>query len=69
MSSDTATVSYTSGGLPRFHLPLPSREETCIFALRPLSNTIGDLARAIQEEDRGVDRVAFLSPGEFQSYI
>ncbi|VDD79661.1 unnamed protein product, partial [Mesocestoides corti] len=56
-----ASVTLTPGGLPRFHVPLPSRSETCIFALRPLSNTIGDLVKAIQEEDKGVDRVVFLS--------
>ncbi|CUT98976.1 coiled coil domain containing protein 109A [Echinococcus multilocularis] len=55
-----ASVTLTPGGLPRFHVPLPSRDETCIFALRPLSNTVGDLVKAIEAEDKGVDRVAFL---------
>ncbi|KAM7536442.1 hypothetical protein Aperf_G00000085545 [Anoplocephala perfoliata] len=58
--SKEASVTLTPGGLPRFHIPLPSRDETCIFSLRPLSNTIGDLTRAIEDEDKGIDRVAFL---------
>lgn len=60
ISNKEASVTLTSGGLPRFHIPLPSRNETCIFSLRPLSNTVGDLVKAIENEDKGVDRVAFL---------
>ncbi|VDO05158.1 unnamed protein product [Rodentolepis nana] len=60
ISNKEASVTLTSGGLPRFHIPLPSRDETCIFSLRPLSNTVGDLVKAIENEDKGVDRVAFL---------
>nr|CDS25318.2 coiled coil domain containing protein 109A [Hymenolepis microstoma] len=60
ISNKEASVTLTSGGLPRFHIPLPSRDETCIFSLRPLSNTVGDLVKAIENEDKGIDRVAFL---------
>ncbi|VDL15978.1 unnamed protein product, partial [Hymenolepis diminuta] len=59
-SNKEASVTLTPGGLPRFHIPLPSRDETCIFSLRPLSNNVGDLVKAIENEDRGIDRVAFL---------
>ena len=59
-----ASVTMTSGGLPRFHIPLPSRDETCIFTLRPISNTVGDLVKAIEDEDKGIDRVAFLGTGQ-----
>lgn len=37
--------------------------------MRPLSNTIGDLVKAIEEEDKGIDRVAFLGSGKFSKRI
>ncbi|KAM3175893.1 hypothetical protein ACTXT7_007611 [Hymenolepis weldensis] len=63
ISNKEASVTLTPGGLPRFHIPLPSRDETCIFSLRPLSNNVGDLVKAIENEDKGIDRVAFLGKG------
>lgn len=41
-----------------FLIPLPSRHERCQFILKPISHSLGDLARFIQEEDHGIDRVA-----------
>ncbi len=55
------------GGLPVISLPLPSRREKCQFTLKPISNTLGDLIKYIQDEDRGVDRVVAYSIGK--SYI
>ncbi len=51
-------------GLPVVVLPLPSRRERCQFTLKPITHTLGDLLNFIQEEDKGVDRLAVYSPGE-----
>lgn len=51
------TVSYDRG-LVAVSLKLPSRLEQCRFTLRPLTDTLGDFVRYIQEEDHGVDFVA-----------
>ncbi|CAH8493335.1 unnamed protein product [Dicrocoelium dendriticum] len=48
-------------GLPNLYVPLPSRKETCVFILKPLQHTLGDLASFIKSEDHGVDHVAFLN--------
>ncbi|BHF75465.1 hypothetical protein SprV_0501856100 [Sparganum proliferum] len=61
-SAEPAAQVVLTNGLPRFHIPLPSRKETCVFTMRPLSNTVGDLIEAIREEDKGIDRIALLSP-------
>ncbi|VDK82834.1 unnamed protein product [Dibothriocephalus latus] len=61
-SAEPAAQVVLTNGLPRFHIPLPSRKETCVFTMRPLSNTVGDLIEAIQQEDKGIDRIALLSP-------
>lgn len=49
------TVTYQRG-LPNITLPLPSRKEYCIFALKPITCTVGDFIDMIKNEDRGVDR-------------
>ncbi len=51
-------------GLPVFTMPLPSRKEKCQFTLKPITDTVGDLLNFIQDEDKGVDRVAVYSTGE-----
>ena len=43
-------------GLPHITIPLPSREEKCVFALKPISNNVGDFLAMLKEEDRGIDR-------------
>ncbi|XP_021947418.1 calcium uniporter protein, mitochondrial [Folsomia candida] len=48
-------------GLPQFTIPLPSRRERCRFIVKPLTNSVGDLLNMIKHEDRGVDRISFLS--------
>ena len=37
-------------------MPLPSRRERCEFTLRPLSHTVKDFLKDIQEEDKGIER-------------
>ena len=43
-------------GLPHVTVPLPSRNELCVFALKPISNTVGDWLEMLRQEDRGIDR-------------
>ena len=43
-------------GLPHVTVPLPSRNELCVFALKPVSNTVGDWLEMLKQEDRGIDR-------------
>jgi len=50
-------VRYENG-LPILAVPLPSRGERCVFTLKPITNTLEDFCKFIQDEDRGVDRVA-----------
>merc|ERR1711976_993631 len=48
-------------GLPHLTVPLPSRNEPCIFVLKPITHTIGDLAMMLKTEDHGIDRVIIRS--------
>ena len=49
-----ATVSVeVVQGLPHLTVPLPSRNEPCIFVLKPVTNTIGDLIMMLKTEDHG----------------
>ncbi|KAA0200638.1 Mitochondrial calcium uniporter, partial [Fasciolopsis buskii] len=66
LSSLTAASSQTvdvvvENGLPHFRIPLPSRRETCVFTVKPLQHTVGDLVKFIMSEDHGVDHVSFLN--------
>lgn len=51
------TVQYRDG-LPVVSVPLPSRRESCEFTLKPISHTVSDFLRFIQDEDGGIDRVS-----------
>lgn len=53
---DEATVEMEQG-LPHLTVPLPSRNEPCIFVLKPVTHTIGDLVAMLKLEDPGIDRV------------
>jgi len=44
-------------GLPHLTVTLPSRHEQCVFVLRPVTHTVGDLIDMLQQEDAGIDRV------------
>lgn len=43
-------------GLPHVTVPLPSRSEPCIFALRPVTHSVGDFLNMLKLEDPGIDR-------------
>jgi len=43
-------------GLPHITVTLPSRQEKCVFALKPISNTVGDFLDMLKLEDKGIDR-------------
>lgn len=42
-------------------MPLPSRNEKCQFALRPVSHNVGDFLHMLRAEDKGIDRAAVLN--------
>lgn len=42
-------------------MPLPSRNEKCQFALRPVSHNVGDFLQMLKSEDKGIDRAAILN--------
>jgi len=48
-------------GLPQITVPLPSRQEKCVFALKPISNTVGDFLEMLKDEDRGIDRAVVMN--------
>lgn len=54
------TVRYIRG-LPHVTVPLPSRNEKCQFALRPISHSVGDFLQMLLAEDKGIDRAAVLN--------
>ncbi|PAV89778.1 hypothetical protein WR25_22432 [Diploscapter pachys] len=45
-------------GLPVVTVPLPSRQESCQFSMRPLSDSVGSLCEALKSEDKGLDVVS-----------
>uniref|UniRef100_A0A1I7WEF5 Calcium uniporter protein n=1 Tax=Heterorhabditis bacteriophora TaxID=37862 RepID=A0A1I7WEF5_HETBA len=55
--SPPVTIQFKYG-LPLLTVLLPSRQESCQFSLRPLSDTVGSFCRNLQQEDRGLDYVA-----------
>jgi len=52
----TLTDINIVNGLPHITVPLPSRDEHCVFALKPISNTVGDFLEMLKDEDKGIDR-------------
>ena len=59
---DTSSVNVqVVQGLPHLTVPLPSRNEPCIFVLKPVTHTIGDLIMMLKTEDHGIDRVTIKS--------
>ncbi|KAL1023793.1 hypothetical protein UPYG_G00046230 [Umbra pygmaea] len=48
-------------GRPVLAVPLPSRQENCLFFLRPMLMTVGDLLHELQREDPGVTTASVLS--------
>ncbi|KAG8552003.1 hypothetical protein GDO81_004374 [Engystomops pustulosus] len=58
--SDDVTVVYQNG-FPVITVNLPSRQEKCRFTLKPISDSVGVFLNQLQNEDRGIDRVAIYS--------
>ncbi|XP_031618592.1 calcium uniporter protein, mitochondrial isoform X2 [Contarinia nasturtii] len=54
------TIKYIRG-LPHVTVPLPSRNEKCQFALRPVSHNVGDFLQMLLAEDKGIDRAAVMN--------
>ncbi|XP_073840369.1 mitochondrial calcium uniporter isoform X2 [Musca autumnalis] len=59
-NSGDVSVEYIQG-LPHLTIPLPSRNEKCRFALKPVSHRVGDLINMLKTEDRGIDRATILN--------
>ncbi|XP_034134193.1 calcium uniporter protein, mitochondrial isoform X1 [Drosophila guanche] len=58
--NDDIFVEYVNG-MPHMTVRLPSRNELCQFALKPISHNVGDLLSMLREEDRGIDRAAVIN--------
>ncbi|XP_048419746.1 calcium uniporter protein, mitochondrial isoform X2 [Stegostoma tigrinum] len=61
VTSNDVSVVYQNG-LPVLSVMLPSRRERCQFTLRPISDSVGIFLKQLQEEDKGIDRVAIYTP-------
>ncbi|XP_076818825.1 calcium uniporter protein, mitochondrial-like [Clavelina lepadiformis] len=48
---------FYRNGMPVINVPLPSRQETCSFTLRPVSSTVGDFIQNVKDEDKGIDQI------------
>lgn len=59
-SGGEVTVKYIQG-LPHITVPLPSRNEKCRFALKPVSHKVLNLIEMLKLEDPGVDRAIILN--------
>ncbi|XP_017842503.1 calcium uniporter protein, mitochondrial isoform X3 [Drosophila busckii] len=59
-SGEDIFVEYVSG-MPHLTVRLPSRNELCQFALKPISHNVGHLLAMLKEEDRGIDRAAIIN--------
>ncbi|XP_030372569.1 calcium uniporter protein, mitochondrial isoform X2 [Scaptodrosophila lebanonensis] len=53
-------VEYVNG-MPHLTVRLPSRNEMCQFALKPITHNVGDLLDMLKMEDRGIDRAAIIN--------
>ncbi|XP_037722493.1 calcium uniporter protein, mitochondrial isoform X3 [Drosophila subpulchrella] len=59
-TGDDIYVEYVNG-MPHMTVRLPSRNELCQFALKPISHNVGDLLAMLKAEDRGIDRAAVIN--------
>ena len=60
-SDSTLSKIKIVNGLPNIIVPLPSRNEECVFALKPLTNTVGDFLNMLKDEDKGIDRAVIIN--------
>ncbi|XP_068177874.1 calcium uniporter protein, mitochondrial-like [Antennarius striatus] len=61
--SSDVSLKYKYGRLV-LEVPLPSRNEKCLFYLRPMLMTVGDLITDLQREDPGAIASVFSKDGE-----
>ncbi|KAM9363932.1 calcium uniporter protein, mitochondrial-like [Symphorus nematophorus] len=61
--SSDVSVKYKYGRLV-LEVPLPSRNEKCLFFLRPMLMSVGDLITDLQREDPGATTSVFSTDGE-----
>lgn len=61
--SSDVSLKYKYGRLV-LEVPLPSRNEKCLFFLRPMLMSVGDLITDLQREDPGVTASVFSKDGE-----
>ncbi|KAK2918869.1 calcium uniporter regulatory subunit MCUb, mitochondrial-like isoform X2 [Channa argus] len=61
--SSDVSLKYKHGRLA-LEVPLPSRNEKCLFFLRPMLMNVGDLIGDLQKEDPGVTASVFSTDGE-----
>ncbi|XP_067935275.1 calcium uniporter protein, mitochondrial-like [Watersipora subatra] len=54
---EETTVLYMNG-YPTIKVMLPSRDEKCLFTLRPLTDTVGSFLTMVSEEDRGIENIS-----------
>lgn len=56
------SVEYRKG-FPTVNVMLPSRDENCLFTLRPLTDTVGTFLRMVSDEDGGIENIAVYKKG------
>ena len=62
-SSNPPTVTIEIlHGLPQVTVPLPSRNEPCVFVLKPVTHNVGDFLSMLRCEDAGIDRAIIRTP-------
>ncbi|XP_029359237.1 calcium uniporter protein, mitochondrial [Echeneis naucrates] len=61
--SSDVSLKYKYGRLV-LEVPLPSRNENCLFFLKPMLMSVGDLIADLQREDPGVNASVFCKDGE-----
>ncbi|KAM3623992.1 uncharacterized protein V6R79_017796 [Siganus canaliculatus] len=61
--SSDVSLKYKYGRLV-LEVPLPSRNEKCVFFLRPMLMSVGDLIADLQKEDPGASASVFSKDGE-----
>lgn len=56
-------------GLPELKIPLPSRDEKCLFILLPNSDTVGSFCDKLKDEDKGIEIASVYGVGEYSYYF
>lgn len=50
--------------MPVVNVMLPSRDERCLFTLRPLTDTVGTFLAMVKDEDGGVEHISVYRKGK-----